>query len=158
MAFTGFVNLSYIKGECTDKDHKDWCVVHSIAWKTPTGHGQALEFTVGHGAGVPLRVKAGKGTHIPEVIVDTGFGMVKGPHIPEVIVDTGWRAGGDPIPLPEPVYSRSRLWGAVVANIAVGPRADTFTLEFVQKLDGITLTKQKPDGTAHQKPDGTAGG
>jgi len=139
-----FLNLG-IKGESTDKDHKDWIMVESCLWKQPEpGHGRAIQVTVNHGPGFPLKLRLCKGTHIPELVLDipshgTGVESVlagKGTHIPEVHA------------LAEDLfYVRYCLREGRVTDVTATPTADIFTLEYVEEWIRNRKAKQKPDGT-----------
>ena len=148
MAFNAFLNLGDIKGESTDKDHKDWVMITqfdhevtqppSVTQKTAGGRTaeavQHSEFSIVKlvDAATPKLYEAAcKGTHIPEVTVEC------------------WRAGGDPIKYYE-IKLKEVLISGVVAN--GDPTAQHgFPTETVKMTYGAiewTYTKQKADGTA----------
>ena len=148
MAFDAFMNLGDIKGECTDKNHKDWIMITSfdheitqppsVTQKTAGGRTaeavQHSEFTVVKmldSATPKIHEAACKGTHIPEVTIEC------------------WRAGGDPLK-----YYEIKLKEVLVSGVTTNgnPKGDHgFPTETVRMTYGAiqwTYTKQKPDGTA----------
>jgi type VI secretion system secreted protein Hcp len=146
--FDAFANFGDIKGECTDKNHKDWVVISefdhevtqpaSITQKTAGGRTaeavQHSEFKITKmvDAATPKLLEAAcKGTHLPEVVIEC------------------WRAGGDPVKYYE-VKLKEVLISGVIAN--GNPRGDQgFPKETVKMTYGAiewTYTKQKPDGSA----------
>jgi type VI secretion system secreted protein Hcp len=148
MAFNAFVNFGDIKGESTDKDHKDWVMItrysHEIAQpasvtqKTAGGRSaEAVHFSefrihkLIDAASPKLAEACCKGTHIPEVVIEL------------------WRAGGDPLK-----YYEIKLKEVLVSRVVedADPQADAkFPTETVGLVFGAiewTYTKQKPDGTA----------
>lgn len=147
MAFNAFVNFGDIKGECTDKDHKDWVMitryVHEIAQpasvtqKTAGGRSaEAVQFgefklyKLIDAASPKLAEACCKGTHIAEVTIEL------------------WRAGGDPVK-----YYEIKLKEVLVSRIVedADPGSDAkFPTEIVGLVFGAIewiYTKQKPDGT-----------
>lgn len=149
MAFNAFVNFGDIKGESTDKDHKDWVMILSYS----------------HGVTQPASVtqKTAGGRSAEEVnhqefrivkLVDAATPKLyeaacKGTHIPEVTIEL-WRAGGDkPVKYLETKLKEVLISG-VIANGDTGG-AHQFPTETVNMTYGSiewTYTKQKPDGTA----------
>jgi type VI secretion system secreted protein Hcp len=148
MAFNAFANFGDIKGECTDKDHKDWVMitryVHEIAQpasvtqKTAGGRSaeavQFAEFQVHKlidAASPKLAEACCKGTHIPEITIEL------------------WRAGGDPVK-----YLEIKLKENMISRVLhdATPASDAqFPTEMIGIVFGAieyTYTKQKPDGTA----------
>ena len=148
MAFNAFVNFGDIKGECTDKDHKDWVMIMSydheltqppsVTQKTAGGRSaEAIEHSefkivkLLDAATPKLAEAACKGTHIPEVVVEL------------------WRAGGDPLK-----YLEIKMKEVLISGVAHNgnPKGDNhFPSEVVKMTYGAiewTYTKQKPDGTA----------
>jgi len=148
MAFNAFVNFGDIKGESTDKDHKDWVMLtkynHEIAQpasvtqKTAGGRSaEAVQFSefklykLIDAASPKLAEACCKGTHIPEVVIEL------------------WRAGGDPLK-----YYEIKLKEVLVSRVVeeADPHGDAkFPTEMVGLTFGAvewTYTKQKPDGTA----------
>jgi type VI secretion system secreted protein Hcp len=148
MAFNAFANFGDIKGESTDKDHKDWVLITqfdheivqpaSITQKTAGGRTaeavQHSEFKIVKllDAATPKLYEAAcKGTHLPEVVIEC------------------WRAGGDPVKYFE-VKLKEVLISGVISN--GNPKGDQqFPTETIKMTYGAiewTYTKQKPDGSA----------
>lgn len=146
--FNAFANFGDIKGESTDKDHKDWVMItkydHEIAQpasvtqKTAGGRSaEAVQFNefrihkLVDAASPKLYEACCKGTHIKEVVIEL------------------WRAGGDPLK-----YFEIKLKEVLISGVhQIGdPTGDTkFPQELVAMTFGAvewTYTKQKPDGTA----------
>lgn len=109
--FNAFIKFGDIKGDCTDKDHADQCVItafrHSI--RQPASllqnmsggrTAEAVEFSefeidkFHDGATPKLYEAACKGTHIPEIDIE----LVK--------------AGGDPVP-----YEKIKLKNALISGV-----------------------------------------
>ena len=149
MAFNAFVNFGDIKGECTDKDHKDWVMIQgfehgvmqppSVTQKSAGGRSAEevnhREFTITKllDASTPKLYEAAcKGTHIPEVTIEL------------------WRAGGD-----KPVkYMETKLKEVLVSGVhsngdpTGSAQFPTETVNLVYGAIEWTYTKQKPDGSA----------
>jgi type VI secretion system secreted protein Hcp len=148
MAFDAFANFGDIKGECTDKNHKDWVMITSFD----------------HGVTQPASVtQKTAGGRTAEAVQHSEFKIVKmvdaatpklyeaackGTHIPEVVIEC-WRAGGDPLKYLE-IKLKEVLISGVVAN--GNPKGEHgFPTETVSMTYGAiewTYTKQKADGTA----------
>jgi type VI secretion system secreted protein Hcp len=149
MAFNAYANFGDIKGESTDKDHKDWVSVlafdHAVAQPpsvTQKSAGGRTAEEVDHSefsivklldAATPkLHEAACKGTHIPEVTIEL------------------WRAGGDkPVKYMEYKFKEVLISG-VISNGHPGG-AEQFPTETVRLTYGSiewTYTKQKADGSA----------
>jgi type VI secretion system secreted protein Hcp len=148
MSFNAFANFGDIKGESTDKDHKDWVMITqfdhevtqppSVTAKTAGGrtaeavqHSEFKIVKLVDAATPKLYEAACKGTHIPEVTIEC------------------WRAGGDPLKYYE-IKLKEVLISGVVAN--GNPSSEHgFPTETVKMTYGAiewTYTKQKADGTA----------
>jgi type VI secretion system secreted protein Hcp len=150
MAFNAFVNFgSNIKGECTDKDHKDWVMIQSyyheiaqppsVTQKTAGGrsaeavtHSEYCVVKLLDAASPKLFEAACKGTHIPEVTI-------------ELV-----RAGGD-----SPVtYMSTKLKEVLISGVTHNgdPTGNAqFPTETVKMTYGaieLTYTKQGADGKA----------
>ena len=72
MAFNAFVNFGDIKGESTDKDHKDWVTAIKVTFNVsqPT-HPATLTVEKAVDRSSPKLIEAvAEGTHIPEVTID----------------------------------------------------------------------------------------
>ena len=148
MAFDAFMNLGDIKGECTDKNHKDWIMITqfdheitqppSVTQKTAGGRTaeavQHSEFKITKlldSATPKIHEAACKGTHIPEVTIEC------------------WRAGGDPLKYYAIKLKEVLISGVVTNGNPLG--ANGFPTETISMTYGAiewTYTKQKPDGTA----------
>jgi type VI secretion system secreted protein Hcp len=149
MAFNAFVNFGDIKGESTDKDHKDWVTILSY----------------NHGVTQPPSVtQKSAGGRSAEEVDHTEFSITKlvdaatpklyeaackGTHIPEVTVEL-WRAGGDkPVKYMEFKLKEVLISGVLHDGNPTGPAQ--FPTEIIRMTYGAiewTYTKQKPDGTA----------
>jgi type VI secretion system secreted protein Hcp len=149
MAFNGFANFGDIKGESTDKDHKDWVTI--------------LQFN--HAITQPASVtQKSAGGRSAEEVDHSEFSMVKlldaatpklheaackGTHIPKVTVEL-WRSGGDkPVKYMEYEFKEVLISGVISNGDSSG--AAQFPTETVKLTYGSiqwTYTKQKPDGTA----------
>ena len=142
MAFNAFVNFGDIKGECTEKDHKDWVVITQFSQEIQqppsktartgaAGEVPAFTITKHVDAATPLLYEAAcKGTHIPEVTIEC------------------WR-GGNPLKYYE-IKLKEVTIGSVVTNGDSGS-TQSVPVETVSLTYGAiqwTYTKQKPDGTA----------
>jgi type VI secretion system secreted protein Hcp len=146
--FNAFANFGDIKGECTDKDHKDWVFITQF------------DHEVTQPASVTQKTAGGR---TAEAVQHTEFKIVKlldaatpklyeaackGTHIPEVVIEC-WRAGGDPVKYYE-VKLKEVLISGVIAN--GNPKgSEGFPTETVKMTYGAiewTYTKQKPDGSA----------
>src|SRR5262245_49952345 len=148
MAFNGFVNFGDIKGESTDKDHKDWVTILSFdhAIRQPASVTQKS-------AGGRAAEEADHSPFSITKLLDAATPKLyeaacKGTHIPEVTIEC-WRAGGDPVKYYE-IKLKEVLISGVVSN--GHPKGDSgFPTETVKMTYGAiewTYTKQKPDGTA----------
>lgn len=149
MAFNGFANFGDIKGESTDKDHKDWVAIlrydhavtqpPSVTQKSAGGRAAEevnhSEFSIAKlvDAATPKLYEAAcKGTHIKEVVIEL------------------WRAGGDkPVKYMEFKLKEVLISGVIHTGDPSGPAQ--FPIETIKMTYGAiewTYTKQKPDGTA----------
>lgn len=83
MAFDAFINFGDIKGEVTEKDHKDWVAATKVSFTvtppaparrgTPTAAPKRSDLTVEKPVDVAspkLHEALTKGTHIPQVTID----------------------------------------------------------------------------------------
>jgi len=149
MAFNGFANFGDIKGESTDKDHKDWVMIlafnHGIS--QPASHsmktagGRSAE-EVSHGEFQIVKLLDAASPKLLEA-------CCKGTHIPEVVVEL-WRSGGD-----KPVkYMEYKLKEVLISS--VNSNGDpTGTAKFPTESVGLsygaiewTYTKQDEKGSA----------
>jgi len=149
MAFNGFVNFGDIKGESTDKDHKDWVMMlkynHAVtqpaSLSQKTAGGRSAE-EVNHSAFSIVKLLDAATPKLYEA-------ACKGTHIPEVTVEV-WRAGGD-----KPVkYMEYKLKEVLISGVlsngdpTTGAGFPTETINLTYGAIEWTYTKQKPDGTA----------
>ncbi len=142
MAFNGFANFGDIKGESTDKDHKDWVAIlsydHAITStpqisaggrRTEVDHSEFSIVKLLDSATPKLYEAACKGTHLPEVVIEL------------------WRAGGD-----KPVkYMEFKLKEVLISGVIGKGDDQQFPTETIKLTYGAiewTYTKQKPDGSA----------
>jgi hypothetical protein len=119
-----FLDLG-IKGESTDKDHKDWLDLLDCDWESPVpGHKPALSITIGHGTGPQIRQLVLSGMTIPHVDLD----IVSGPM----------------------ATTRHTLFSVRVVSGSSTSATDTFTLEYSYEVAAPAQQHfgQKPDGTA----------
>lgn len=146
MAFNAFANFGDIKGESTDKDHKDWVAVlgydHAIAAILQNSAGGSVEGQIDHSdfsivklvdAATPKLYEAAcKGTHLPEVVIEL------------------WRAGGDkPAKYMQFKLKEVLISGVISSGDSKG--AQQFPTETIKMTFGAiewTYTKQKRDGCA----------
>ena len=147
--FNAFVNFGDIKGEVTEKDHKDWVAATkiqfevtqppSVTQQTAGGRSaEAAQFSeliirkLCDKASSPLFLAACKGTHLPKVIIDY------------------MRAGGDkPVKYLEITLSQVLISG--FRHLGDPKGDEKFPVEEVRMTYGAiekTYIQQKPDGTA----------
>lgn len=149
MAFNGFVNFGDIKGESTDKEHKDWVMIlkydHAITQppsaSQKTAGGRSAE-EVDHSEFSIVKLLDAATPKLHEA-------ACTGKHLPEVVVEV-WRAGGD-----KPVkYMEYKLKEVLISGvISNGDPAHSagFPTETIKMTYGAiewTYTKQKADGSA----------
>ena len=149
MAFNAFANFGDIKGESTDKEHKDWVAVLSF------DHGVAQP---------PSVTQKSAGGRSAEEVNHKEFSIVKlldaatpklyeaackGTHLPEVVVEL-WRAGGDkPVKYMEFKMKEVLISGVISNGDSTGTaQFPTETIKLTYGTIEWTYTKQKPDGSA----------
>jgi len=149
MGFNGFANFGDIKGESTDKEHKDWVMVlkydHAVtqppSYSQKTAGGRSAE-EVNHSEFTIVKLLDAATPKLHEA-------ACKGTHLPEVVIEV-WRAGGDK-PVKYMEYKlKEVLISGVISNGDPGHTAG-FPTETIKMTYGAiewTYTKQKPDGTA----------
>jgi len=151
MAFNSFANFGDIKGESTDKDHKDWVMIlgfsHGIA--QPASHsmktagGRSAE-EVSHDPFVITKLLDAATPKLYEA-------CCKGTHIPEVTIEC-WRSGGDPVK-----YMEFKLKEVLISSVMSSgdPSGSAkFPTESVSLAYGAiewTYTKQDEKGAAKGK-------
>jgi type VI secretion system secreted protein Hcp len=149
MAFNAFADFGDIKGESTDKEHKDWVSIlkydhavtqpPSVTQKSAGGrsaeevdHSEFSIVKLVDAATPKLYEAACKGTHIPQVVIEL------------------WRSGGDkPVKYMEFKLKEVLISGVIHNGDPTG--AAQFPTETVKLSYGYiewTYTKQKPDGSA----------
>ena len=151
-----FVNFGDIKGESTDKDHKDWCDAFSYGDGVSQGYNPAYSSPGGSAAmradfapitivkqidaaSPKLREAAAKGTHIPQVTVELYEGQFKFfvVKLKEVMISSVQAVMPD-------------LAAAPVVTAASSPSVLVLQEKVSLYYGSIewTYTKEKPDGSA----------
>jgi type VI secretion system secreted protein Hcp len=147
MSFDAFVNFGDIKGESTDKDHKDWVMMSGYQQSVDRPSAESMRGTTGaSGTGV---------THSELTItkyVDAASPKLfeacsNGKHFKEVVIDLV-RKSDNPI-----TFVEIKLQDCLISGIAYDGRTmgepsspeESIHLTF-GKIE-FTYTKQKPDGT-----------
>jgi type VI secretion system secreted protein Hcp len=148
MAFNAFINFGDIKGESTDKDHKDWVMVQSFAQSvtqpasvTQKSAGGRSAEAVQHSEFIIVKLLDAATPKLFEA-------ACKGTHIPEVTLEC-WRAGGNPVKYYEVKLKEVLISGITSDGNPAG--SQQFPTEEVKLTYGAiqwTYTKQKPDGSA----------
>ena len=148
MAYNAFVNFGDIKGESTDKDHKDWVMITSYSHEV-TQPASVTQKTAGGRTAEAVQ----HSEFVIEKLVDAATPKLyeaacKGTHIPEVTIEL-WRAGGDPLKYMETKLKEVLISGIVATGRPAGEnRFPTETVKMTYGSIEWTYTKQKPDGTA----------
>jgi len=148
MAFNAFVNFGDIKGECTDKNHKDWVVIRSYA-QSVTQPASLAQGTAGGRSAEAVRFSEFSIEKLMDAATPKLFeACCKGTHLKEVAIELV-RAGGDPFK-----YMEIKLADVLISGVlhhADSTGAAQSPIETVNMTYGaieVTYTKQKPDGTA----------
>jgi type VI secretion system secreted protein Hcp len=146
--FNAFANFGDIKGECTDKGHKDWVALigfsHEIAQPASVSQKTAGGRSAEEVEVKPYRLRKLTDAATPKLIEAT----CKGTHIPEVTIHLV-RAGGDPL-----TYYEVKLKEVLISRVVHDgdPKGEyQFPTESIDLTCGsfeLTYTKQKPDGSA----------
>lgn len=146
--FNAFVNFGDIKGESTDKDHKDWVMIQSYEHGI-TQPASVTQKTAGGRSAEAVQFEEFRITKLVDAASPKLYeACCKGTHIPEVTIEL-WRAGGDPLK-----YFEIKLKEVLISGVDQHgtPTGDSkFPTEVVRMTFGAvqwTYTKQKPDGTA----------
>jgi len=149
MAFNAFANFGDIKGESTDKDHKDWVMITSYS-QSVTQPPSVTQKSAGGRSAEAATFSEFSITKLMDAATPKLFeAACKGTHLKEVAIEL-LRAGGD-----SPVkYMEIKLKEVMISGIThnadpTGPAQ--FPSETVNLTYGAieyTYTKQKPDGTA----------
>jgi len=150
MAFHAFVNFgSNIKGECTEKDHKDWVMIRSYSHEI-TQPPSVTQLTAGGRSAEAVT----HGEYCVVKLIDAASAKLfesccKGTHIPEVTIELS-RSGGD-----APVkYMSTKLKEVLISGVVHNgdPSGDeqfpTETIKMTYGAIEITYTKQGADGKA----------
>ena len=153
MAFNAYLQIDGIKGESTDKDHKDWISLISFSHSIS----QATSIPSGGGA-------AGKVTHLEIVItkrVDIASpklyeACATGKHFPNAVIDVSRSAVAAPVK-----YLVIRMQDVIISGVASsGASGNDFPVETVSLNYGSiqwVYTPQNPDGSAGTDVIGTWG-
>jgi len=144
MAINGFVNFGDIKGESTDKDHKDW--VSIMGYHESVTHPFVAPKT-GAASTAPVHSEFSIMKLLDAATPKLYEACATGKHIKEVTIELASAKGGSP-------YLHIKLEDVVVSSVAdnsdpAGPVQ--FPLETVSLAYGaieVTYTKYKPDGAA----------
>jgi len=146
--FNAFANFGDIKGESTDKDHKDWVMIlsYSHAIKQPpsvtqkTAGGRTAE-AVEHSEFQIVKLLDAATPKLYEA-------SCKGTHLPEVVIEL-WRAGGDPVKYMEFKLKEVLISGVIQNGDSSGDaKFPTETIKMTYGAIEWSYTKQKPDGSA----------
>lgn len=149
MAFNAFANFGDIKGESTDKDHKDWVMITSYK-QSVTQPPSVTQKTAGGRSAEAATFSEFSITKLMDAATPKLFeAACKGTHLKEVDIEL-LRAGGD-----SPVkYMEIKLKEVLISGVIhdADPKGDAqFPTETINMTYGAieyTYTKQKPDGTA----------
>jgi len=147
--FNAFVNFGDIKGEVTEKDHKDWAAATKVSYKV-TQPASTTQQTAGGRSAEAVEFSEFSIQKLVDKATPKLFeAACKGTHIPEVTIDYS-RAGGD-----APVkYLEIKLKEVLISGIEhVGdPKGvNQFPSEEIRMTFGAiekTYVQQKPDGKA----------
>ncbi len=148
MAFNAFANFGDIKGECTDKDHKDWIMILSYDHGV-TQPASVTQKTAGGRTAEAVNHQEFKIVKLVDAATPKLYeAACKGTHIPEITIEV-WRAGGDPLKYLEVKLKDTLISGVVTNGNPSGQHGfPTETVSLVYGAIEWTYTKQKPDGTA----------
>jgi len=125
-----FLDLG-IRGESTDKDHKDWIDIADI-WEPSGGDKPAFSIVIGPALGPRLRQLVANKTTFPQVQLD----VVSGPN----------------------AAAHYTLWQAQLAGGSSTTGGYMFTLQYGTKACKGTHIPELTASSIRQKPDGTAAG
>jgi len=145
MAFNGFLQIDGIKGESTDKDHKDWIEIlsysHSIA---PAG--PAVGAAPGQVANHDIVITKHVDSSSPKLYEAASSGK----HIPTVSIDLMRASGGTPVK-----YLNIKMDNVIIskmsASVSVGADTPNENITFNYGSIKWTYTQQK-------SADGSGGG
>ena len=149
MAFNAFVNFGDIKGESTDKDHKDWVGITSYSQSVTQPDAATQRRTAGGGSAESaqfseFRIEKLMDAATPKLLE----ACCKGTRLKEVAIELV-RAGGDPLRYMEIKLKEVMISGVIQHGDSTG--AAQFPTETINMTCGAiewTYTRQNPDGTA----------
>jgi type VI secretion system secreted protein Hcp len=149
MTFNGFVNFGDIKGESTDKDHKDWVMMLKYTHAVTQPPAPLVRTSGGRSTGAVNHSEFSIVKLLDAATPKLHEAACKGTHIPEVVIEI-WRAGGDkPIKYMEYKIKEVMISGVISdgdpLNFVGFP---TETIKMAYGAIEWTYIKQKPDGTA----------
>jgi type VI secretion system secreted protein Hcp len=145
MAFNGFANFGDIKGESTDRDHKDWVAVldfdHGVTRPSSGSAGARGAEAADHSEFTIVKLLDAATPKLYEA-------ACKGTHLPEVVIEL-WRAGGtNPLKYMEFRLKEVLISGVIGRGDPAGPSGfPTETIKMTYGAIEWTYTKQKPDGS-----------
>ncbi len=148
MAFNSFANFGDIKGESTDKEHKDWVMILGFSHGVTQTASRSMKTAGGRSA-----EEVNHGDFVISKMMDAATPKLyeaccKGTHIPEVVIEC-WRSGGD-----KPVkYMEYKLKEVLISGIGSSGGSD-FPSETVNMTYGAiewTYTKQDEKGSEKGK-------
>ena len=147
MAFNAYANFGDIKGESTDKGHKDWVMILSYSHGVIQPASHSMKTAGGRNA-----EEVSHSEFVITKLLDAATPKLyeaccKGTHIPEVVIEL-WRAGGDPLKYMEIKLKEVLVSGVQSAGDPNG--AAKFPTESVHLSYGAiewTYTKQDEKGT-----------
>jgi type VI secretion system secreted protein Hcp len=147
--FSTFVNFGDIKGEATEKDHKDWVVATKVEFEVVQPPSSTQQ-TAGGRSAEAVEFSEFKIQKLVDKASPKLFeASCKGTHIPEVVVDYTRASGDSAIK-----YLEIKLKEVLISGIThlADPRTEhQFPSEEIRMTFGAiekTYTQQKPDGKA----------
>lgn len=149
MAFDAFANFGDIKGEATDKNHKDWVMITSYS-QSVTQPGSVTQKTAGGRTAEAATFSEFSITKLMDAATPKLFeAACKGTHLKEVAIELLRAGGASPVKYME-IKLKEVLISGVIHN--ADPTGDqqfpTETINMTYGAIEYTYTKQKPDGTA----------
>ena len=144
MAVNGFVNFGDIKGESTDKDHKDWV---SIMGYHESVTRPFVAPKAGGSSTAPVHSEFSITKLIDAATPKLYEACATGKHIKEVTIELASAKGGSP-------YLQIKLEDVVITSVAnssdpAGPvQVPSETVSLTYSAIEYTYTKHKSDGTA----------
>lgn len=148
MSFDAFANFGDIKGESTDKAHKDWVMLTSFQHQV-TQPASVTQKTAGGRSAEAVQFSEYVLTKLVDAATPKLYeAACNGTHIPEVTIEL-WRSGGDPLK-----YYEVKLKDVLISGIVHNgdPKGEhQFPTEVVSLTFGAieqTYQKQGKDGKA----------